>query len=393
MRSFAIVLVCYNRISGLRRLTSSLLHADYGTRNDVDIIFSIDNSGSDIVESFAKEFIWPYGKKRIRTFNKRQGLKEHILQCGDYTKEYDIIAVLEDDLMVSDSFYHYAYQAADFYWNDDNVAGISLYTFQKNWLKWHLRFEPMQNEYDSFFMRIAMSWGQIWTTNKWKSFKEWYDKHLVFDKSDTIPEYLNEWPDSSWLKYHTRYCIEKDKFFIYPYVSLTTNFSDAGTHANRTTNDHQVELQFAKKHFSFPELSETAVRYDEYMDRIGLSEYLGINENDLTVDFFCTKRHQLYKRYLLTACNKDYKICRQYSLSLRPIEASVILGIEGSGLYLYDTLINQKNKFSFNAKYELELYNLRSREFIVFLPLVLKMSILEILNILKKRLRRLLYAK
>ena len=38
--------------------------------------------------------------------------------------------------------YHYAYNAANYYKNDNNIAGISLYSFQKNWLKWLLRFEP-----------------------------------------------------------------------------------------------------------------------------------------------------------------------------------------------------------------------------------------------------------
>lgn len=387
MRSFAIVLVCYNRITGLKRLTESLLRASYAGRQDIDLIFSIDNSGSNIVEEFAKEFEWPNGKKIIRTFEKRQGLKNHILQCGDFTKQYDIIAVLEDDLMVSDSFYYYAYQAADFYWDDDSIAGISLYTFQKNWLNWHLRFEPMKTGFDSFFMKVAMSWGQVWISNKWSKFKIWYEDHKEFTRVDTIPEYLNEWPESSWLKYHTRYCIENDKYFIYPYTSLSTNFSDAGTHANRTTNDHQVEMQFHKTEYLFPIYSEDAVVYDEYMDRMHLSKVLNMREDDLTVDFFGTKRQNQYKRFLLSTEKKDFKIVSKYALSVRPIEAAVILSLEGEGIYLYDTTINQKNQYPFNPSYELELYNLRSREFMVFLPLALKLAVLELLNYLKKKLR------
>lgn len=65
MRSFAIVLVCYNRVNGLKRLTGSLLRADYGKRTDIDLIFSIDNSGTDIVEKFAQNFEWPYGKNKF----------------------------------------------------------------------------------------------------------------------------------------------------------------------------------------------------------------------------------------------------------------------------------------------------------------------------------------
>lgn len=367
MRSFAIVLVCYNRVNGLKRLTGSLLRADYGKRTDIDLIFSIDNSGTDIVEKFAQNFEWPYGKKQIRTFKKRQGLKNHILQCGDFTEQYDIICVLEDDLYVSDSFYHYAYQSADYYWDDDKIAGISLYNFQKNWLNWHFRFEPMRTENDAYFLKVAMSWGQVWTSLKWKVFKAWYKEHLVFTKVDTIPQYLNDWPESSWLKYHTRFCIETDRYFVYPYSSLSTNFSDAGTHSNRTTNDHQVELMFYKRKYHFDDFSQDSVVYDEYMNRVGLSRFMGIPEKELTVDLFNTKRPSYYKRYLLSTSKHPYFIKDKYALSIRPIEGSVLLGLKGEGIYLYDTKIPARNRYTFNPRYELELYNLRSREFRIYL--------------------------
>lgn len=130
-KSFAIVIVCYNRIDGIKRLTQSLERVDFDGRYDIDLIFSIDNSGTNIVEEFASTYDWKYGKKIIRTFEQRQGLKKHILSCGDYTNEYDILVVLEDDIFVSDSMYYYAYNAAEYYWNDSNIAGISLYSFQK----------------------------------------------------------------------------------------------------------------------------------------------------------------------------------------------------------------------------------------------------------------------
>ena len=163
MKKIAIILVCYNRINGLRRLCKSLLEANYYNQSDVTLIFSIDNSGSTLIYVFAKDFNWPFGEKLISHFDERQGLKKHVLQCGDYTEIFDAVLVLEDDIIVSYSFFSYASQAIDYYWDNDNIAGISLYAFQKNWLKWHLRFEPYKNQYDTFFMKIAQSWGQVWT--------------------------------------------------------------------------------------------------------------------------------------------------------------------------------------------------------------------------------------
>ena len=54
------------------------------------------------VEKFATEYNWEYGEKIVRTFPERQGLKKHILQCGDYTSKYDVVVILEDG--AKDSF-------------------------------------------------------------------------------------------------------------------------------------------------------------------------------------------------------------------------------------------------------------------------------------------------
>ena len=106
-------------------------------------------------------------------------MKKHILKCGDYTNQFDIISVLEDDIFVSNSFYHYAYNAAVFYEFEDRVAGISLYSFQKNWLDWIMRFEPQRTGCDAYFMKIAQSWGQVWIKEKWDKFLAWYVKTRI----------------------------------------------------------------------------------------------------------------------------------------------------------------------------------------------------------------------
>ena len=361
-KSFAIVLVCYKRLDGVRRLVTALEKADYAGRKDISLIFSIDNSGSSAVKEFAEGHSWPYGPKRVRTFPERQGLKNHILQCGDFTREYDIVAILEDDILVSDSFYRYAYGAAEAYWNDKRVAGISLYNFQKNWLRWILRFEPQHSAYDAYFMRIAQSWGQVWMLKKWQDFKAWYDEHLEFTKSDSIPAYLNSWPESSWLKYHDRYCIETDRWFVYPYVSLSTNCSSAGEHTSGCTADYQVELQYGKEEYSFPPLNEEAIRYDEYMDRVGLGRFLGVPEEELTVDLWETKHPSIWKKYLLTCRRMGCKALKEFGLSLRPIELSVIENIPGHDLFLYDTTQPMHRACKDEATGKLLAYSLRTHD-------------------------------
>lgn len=362
MKSFAIIVICYNRISGIKRLLKSLESVDYDGRTDINLIFSIDNSGSNLVEDFVKSYNWKYGPKLIRTFTERQGLKNHILQCGEYTEKYDIVVALEDDIYVSDSMYHYAYQAVDFYEHDDNIAGISLYTFQKNWLKWLLRFEPQHSEYDVYFLKVAQSWGQVWTKEKWEPFKRWLENNLEFVKSPIIPQALNQWPESSWLKFHDRYCIENNKYFVYPYVSVSTNCSNAGEHSKKTVTDHQVELMYKKRNYCFPVFSKDAIVYDEFMEREGLGKYLGLPDDELSVCLWGTRPECTYKRYILTVDSLPYVCIRTFGLSLRPAEINVIYNFDGEKIKLYDSEYKIKGKKRINdfIRYR---YSIRSSDY------------------------------
>lgn len=392
-KSFAIIIVCYNRISGIKRLVKQLEKVNYEGRKDITLVFSIDNSGTRTVEDYAREYHWPYGDKVVRTFEKRQGLRNHIMQCGDYTNNYDIITIIEDDIFVSDSMYAYAYQAAEYYWDDTNIAGISLYSFQKNWLKWIYRFEPQKQQYDSYFLKVAQSWGQVWTLNKWKPFKEWYQNHLEFDYKESIPAALFTWPESSWLKYHDRYCIENDKYFVYPYVSLSTNYSDPGEHATHSVADHQVELQYGKALYSFPAFSNSAVKYDEYMNRVFDKSIVGLPLKDVCVDFWGTKPACLYKKYLITTKILPFKIIKSFSLALRPIELNLIEEIDGNEIFVYDTMQKDNENRRINTGFSLMLYSLRTHDAFSLLPFSCWLWLKEVVIKIKVKLNKTLKKK
>lgn len=386
MKSFAIVVICYKRLDGIRRLLHALEQVDYDNRTDINLVFSIDNSGTDEVENFVASYQWPYGSKVIRTFPERQGLKKHILQCGDFTEEYDIVVALEDDIFVSDSMYQYAYQAAEFYEEDDNIAGISLYSFQKNWLKWLLRFEPQLSKYDTYFLKVAQSWGQVWTKRKWKPFKEWLNRNSIFKKDSTLPSALNQWPETSWLKFHDRYCIETNRYFVYPYAAVSTNCSDAGEHSKMTVTDHQVELMYGKTEYSFQPFSPKAIRYDEFMEREGLGKYLEINDEDLSVCLWGTRPENTYKRYVLTVDDLPYKCVRSFGLSLRPAELNVVYGFDGKDIKLFDTseIKTTRTKRRDFLRYK---YSIRSSDYKTLFWFSINMLTLAVEDI-KRKLRK-----
>ena len=100
------------------------------------------------------------------------GLKEHIILCGNKSKEFGAVIILEDDLVVSQGFYNYAVAAAAYYDNEPKVAGISLYSYEYEELGWY-RFYPKNLGKDNFFMQWSASWGQLWTSSQWICFTEW----------------------------------------------------------------------------------------------------------------------------------------------------------------------------------------------------------------------------
>ena len=339
-------------MNSISRLLESLSRADYGT-DKVNLIISIDNSGSDNVESYVKKLQWDFGDKIIKTYPERLGLRKHILTCGDYLKDYDAIAVLEDDIYVSPNFYNYMKQAVDFYKDEENIAGISLYSHL--WSEYNDRpFVPEKSKYDVFFMQFPQSWGQVWMKKQWFAFRDWYEKNNepIIEQAN-IPRNVSNWPESSWLKYHIKYCIENNKYFIYPYVALSTNFTDIGQHAIDRTKTYHVPMVyniFSDYRFATFRDNE-AVYYDAFFEREGMGKYIGIDDGELCVDLYGGKNKGLYKKYLLTMEKCDYKVLQSYALELRPHEVNIIYAVQGNEIFLYDTSILDKN----NNKKDMEI--------------------------------------
>ena len=343
MANVGIVVIAYNRIDSLARVLKSLAMADYEDFSPV-LFISIDKSDSTEVVEFAKKYEWPYGEKRTIEHPQNLGLRKHVLSCGNLLDEFDGLIVLEDDTTVAPSFYSYAVRAVDYYKDDGAVAGISLYSFLRNYQTGQ-PFLPLHDiSSDVYMMNCAQSWGQVWMKKQWKDFISWYAEHdEEFPVMGHLPEAICRWPKSSWLKYHTRYCIEEDKYFVYPYVALSTNNSDAGTHCGKKNSAFQVPLPTGRNHdFRFSAI-EKSVCYDGFFNCKNIARYLNMTDDDVCIDFYGTKKN-VGKRYLLSPRRLDYKIEREWSLSLRPYEQNIIMDNVGSGLFLYDTIKAEKNR-------------------------------------------------
>lgn len=337
MGAIAIVAVGYNRPDSIEQLLNSLLCANYAG-DQVDLVVSLDKGQrQQEIVSVAEKIEWSHGEKIIRAFPERQGLRAHIIQCGDLTEKYDAVVVLEDDLMVAPYFYSYVKQAVDRYADNDRIAGISLYKHQTH-PGVNRPFEPANNGYDAYMQQFAMSWGQCWTKAMWQKFRAWYNENEGKDLSEgnILPYYVSHWNKQSWLKYYMRYIVENDKYFIYPYFSLTTNASDAGEHCRIPNNDFQVSLQEGDMEYRFPDF-EQAVKYDVFFERVGIEDKLLSDlEGKKLLDLYGNRINYENARYLISTKALPYRIVRKLQLRYRPVEMNAIMPIDGEGLYVYD---------------------------------------------------------
>lgn len=341
--NIAIVVVAYNRVDSVARLLSSLEKA-YFNHGDVTLIISVDKSNTDIVEKYAENYNWPHGEKIVDKHETNFGLRKHMLSLGKWFEKVDAIVVLEDDIVVSPNFFSYTWQTVEKYYDCPDIAGISLYSLSVNYQTAAL-FSPEKDEHDVYFMNCAMSWGEVWMKESWMKFHDWYIHHQDFPLLPHLPKSVCKWSNKSWLKYHIRYCIEENKFFVHPYVSLTTNYGDKGVHftgGGDTVN--QVSLQKGNKTFySLPDFGADAVYYNGFMENKKLYKTLGLGEEELCVDLQGGNNNQLNKKYWLTTEVKNYKIIKSYGLNYRPIEENIILENPGEDIFLYDTTIYDKN--------------------------------------------------
>ena len=334
----AIVVAGYSRPACVHRLLNSVCDAYYPI-NDITLIISLDysNRSEENVE-ISEKCAWRYGEKKIIRHNKRKGLKEHILSCGDMSEEYGAVIVLEDDLLVSPDYYSYVLQMLDYYKNDDRICGISLYSHDWNGYG-NYQFMPQRNEYDVFIGQIGISWGQCWTQKQWRSFKSFYNNNkdkAIFDEK--LPWTINLWGEQSWAKYFYDYMVNEDKYYVIPYISLSTNFSDEGEHNSKVSNTFQVMIMEARGKKYYAPTFEQAIKYDMFFERI-LDDTIKVGNvlgNDICVNLNGFRRSVSGKKYILTCKRYDgINPEAHFGLRMRPIEQNVLLNIPGDDIYLY----------------------------------------------------------
>lgn len=332
----AIVVVTYNREQSLKRLLKSISKAEYNSI-DIPLVISIDGGFARDVKvlKVAEEFDWKYGKKIIIDHKENLGLRKHILSCGSLTEKFDAVILLEDDMFVSNKFYIYSQSAAEYYFQDDRIGGIGLYSYHWNVCS-GFPFYPLKGISDVYFMQFPASWGQCWTKPAWKNFKDWYEKGEKIRMHDRLPENVKKWPETSWLKYYAKYLVETKRYFVYPYYGYSTNFSDQGTHVKHISSRYQIPLNCSSLP-DFQKFSEKAVKYDGFFE-ISMaflhSKDDQLKNYDFEVDLYGSKKLEYIDKKYLLSTKKCSNPIYQYSYKLKPHEENILEGISEAPLII-----------------------------------------------------------
>jgi len=334
----AIVIPVYNRPDTLARLLVSLKAADYSSAKDVPLVISIDpehDGPNRKVHNVAESFEWSHGIKEVILHEEHLGLLGNFHFCGGLTERHGSVIFLEDDSFVSPVFYHYAAQALDRYQDDACIGGISLYRYAFNGYT-HYPFEPLSDENDVFFMQLPSIMGQCWTQAQWKAYAQWRETSPR-SVEETLHEVWYAFPADDHFPILTKYLVSTARFYVFPRISLTTGFGDAGTHFSKRSSYFQVPLQRGRKSFTLPELNDSNAVYDSFMEvlPIRLKRLApALKEYDFCMDLNATKKaHHITTEHVITT-----RVCRApertFALAMHPPEANLIHNVEGTGINL-----------------------------------------------------------
>lgn len=327
----AVVAIGYNRLKGLARLLGSVNDAVYDIP-DVPLFISIDASGDQELYEYVRAFEWTHGPKYVNIQQERLGLKKHIFQCMSLSKYFKGVIILEDDIFVSPYFYHYACMTLDKYGDDERVAGIALYRNEYDGYS-NIPFIPLNNGLDVFAWKSVCSWGEMLNERMWLQFSEWLMKwDEDFEKID-MNETIKGW-SRAWSKFFYAFLVSQNKYFLFPYESLTTNFNDAGGEHGGGEPIVQVSLQQGRRNYQFSDFDKL-VKYDIYGHNEEIADWLGINRKEITVHFYMNNR-RTNCRYILGHTGLPYKVIKGFALSMRPWELNIKNNILGNDIILYD---------------------------------------------------------
>jgi len=266
-----IALFVYNRPEHTRR-TISYLQKNLLAEESRLFIFSdgpktdADKAKVEEVRQMAKEVT---GFKSVKLITRKEnlGLANSIISgVTKLVNEYDKVIVFEDDLLSSPYTLRYFNEALNRYAHEDKVMHIGAYMYD-------LKEKDLP---ETFFYRVASSWGWATWARAWKHFEPDIDKLTEqFSKPGilrfSIEGTMNFWKqmrefkagkNNSWAIRWYASIFLRDGLTLNPAQSLINNIGHDGTgvHSNRE-NMYDVQISREPVKFFPTEIKENEKAY------------------------------------------------------------------------------------------------------------------------------------
>lgn len=251
-----LILFTYNRLKETKKTIENLIKADLFSQTDIYIYSDGPKNleTEELVKNVREYLKGLSGYKNIKIVYSKinKGLAKSIIQgVTEIIKEYDVVIVLEDDLLISKDFLIYMNDALNIYKNRDEIWSISGFGPNIN--------IPSDYKEDIYLTLRGCSWGWGTWRDRWQTV-EWEIKDFEkMKKSNKLKKRFNSSGNdmfkmlelqmlnkiNSWA---IRWCytqFKQQKYTIYPIISKVKNigFGEDATHGGIFIEKHLVNLR------------------------------------------------------------------------------------------------------------------------------------------------------
>lgn len=203
----------------------------------------------------------PHPQKTVLEREKNAGLAASIIEgVGRLCRDYGRVIVLEDDLIVSETFLAFMLKALDRYESDPQVMQVSGHAFP---------VESFKDTDPVLFLPFISSWGWATWDRAWAAFdpkaKDWqailrdrklsrtFDIDGVYPYSAMLASQMEDRIDSWAIRWNWS-VFKKNGCVVYPPVSLVTNIGFDGTGTHRSANaQFEVQQVASGSRIAFPD--------------------------------------------------------------------------------------------------------------------------------------------
>lgn len=271
-----VVIFVYNRVKHTRKTLEALQNALLADQSDVFIISDGPKAQHANNVAEVRALIrqnWNFKSLQVIERTSNIGLAENIMQgVSDIVQRYGKVIVLEDDLETSKFALQYFNDALTRYQDEPQVMQISGYNY------------PLKNNDalpESFFFRVATSWGWATWDRAWKHFSTDIDALTSDFTPQDIHQFSIEGKENFWkqvqllkagrinswaIRWYAS-VFKQNGLVLYPRNSMIQNIGNdgSGTHT-AAEKTYQVALAQQPIHYFPNEITEHKVAYESIKD-------------------------------------------------------------------------------------------------------------------------------